>query len=873
MRENNFDEKKVGHPVAIGQRVTATLRRLMPVLSLFLFVIALWVLHQKLKGFHYNEILHTIEDLPGQRLLLAFGLTLGSFLLLTGYDTLSLCFIRHRIDYGKIALTSFISYAFSQNIGLPMLSGGTVRYRLYSGWGLSALEIGKVIVFNGLTFVLGFLTVGGAIFLLKPLAIPASLHFPFFRSLYPLGFIFLSLVGCYLLWSVFLKKRPLMVLEQEFAFPSMGISLTQIALSSMDWITAAGVIYVLLPHSTPLSFPYFLSIFMLAQIAGLASQIPGGLGVFEAIVLLFLSPVLPASVILGSLLIYRGIYYLLPLVVATILLGAYEILERKERVKKVARFFGRLIPGLVPDLLAFVAFIGGVLLLLSGATPAAKTRLLLLGRFLPLSVMEISHFLGSLVGVGLILLAVSLRRRIDAAYILASFLLGTGIVLSLLKGFDYEEAVILAIMLVAFLPSRRHFYRKASLISQRFSLGWIVAVFLTLLCSAWLGLFSFKNLEYSKQMWWQFTLHGDAPRFLRAMVGAVGTVLFFAAYRLLSPAVQPESLAPASSDMDRVRAIVRESPEPTANLALLGDKAFLFSRSGRSFIMYGIEGRSWVALGDPIGPREDSADLIWTFHEMSDRYRGWTVFYEVHSETLPLYLDLGLSLLKLGEEGRVPVASFSLEGSNRKWLRHIYHKLGREGYVFEVAPPEMIHSLINDLKAISDSWLKEKKTREKGFSLGSFSPEYLSQFPTGIIRKNGKIIAFANIWPGAGKEEFSVDLMRHTSDAPHGIMDYLFTHIILWGRQEGYRWFNLGMAPLSGFEDRSLAPLWNRLGAFVFRHGEHFYNFQGLRQYKDKFDPEWEPKYIALPGGLALPHILANVASLVSGGIKGVVAK
>ena len=118
-----------------------------------------------------------------------------------------------------------------------------------------------------------------------------------------------------------------------------------------------------------------------------------------------------------------------------------------------------------------------------------------------------------------------------------------------------------------------------------------------------------------------------------------------------------------------------------------------------------------------------------------------------------------------------------------------------------------------------------------------------------------------------------MDLMRHTSDAPHGIMDYLFTHIILWGRQEGYRWFNLGMAPLSGFEDRSLAPLWNRLGAFVFRHGEHFYNFQGLRQYKDKFDPEWEPKYIALPGGLALPHILANVASLVSGGIKGVVAK
>jgi phosphatidylglycerol lysyltransferase len=289
--------------------------------------------------------------------------------------------------------------------------------------------------------------------------------------------------------------------------------------------------------------------------------------------------------------------------------------------------------------------------------------------------------------------------------------------------------------------------------------------------------------------------------------------------------------------------------------------------------MYSIEGRSWVAFGDPIGPKEERADLIWTFHEMVDRYRGWTVFYEVHSENLPLYLDLGLSLLKFGEEGRVPVASFSLEGSSRKWLRHIYHKLEKEGCIFEIIPPENVPALLTDLKAISDSWLSEKHTREKGFSLGFFNPEYMSQFSLAIIRKNGKIIAFANIWPCAGKEEFSIDLMRHTGEAPQGIMDYLFTHLILWGKQEGCHWFNLGLAPLSGLEDRALAPLWNRLGAFVFRHGEHFYNFQGLRQYKEKFDPVWEPKYIALPGGLALPHILANVASLVSGGIKGVVAR
>jgi len=115
--------------------------------------------------------------------------------------------------------------------------------------------------------------------------------------------------------------------------------------------------------------------------------------------------------------------------------------------------------------------------------------------------------------------------------------------------------------------------------------------------------------------------------------------------------------------------------------------------------------------------------------------------------------------------------------------------------------------------------------------------------------------------------------MRYLEESPHGIMEYLFIQLILWGKKEGYHWFNLGMAPLSGLESLELAPLWNRLGAFVFTHGEHFYNFQGLRQYKEKFHPEWSPKYLACPGGMALPRIFTNLGSLISGGVKGVVSK
>jgi phosphatidylglycerol lysyltransferase len=187
--------------------------------------------------------------------------------------------------------------------------------------------------------------------------------------------------------------------------------------------------------------------------------------------------------------------------------------------------------------------------------------------------------------------------------------------------------------------------------------------------------------------------------------------------------------------------------------------------------------------------------------------------------------------------------------------------------------PESVAAHLEELKNISDAWLTEKSAREKGFSLGFFQPDYIRRCPVALVIRNKQIEAFANLWTGAQLEQLSLDLMRYLPEAPEGVMEFLFVCLMLWGKEQGYRWFNLGMAPLSGLENRALAPLWNRLGAFVFRHGEHFYNFQGLRQYKDKFDPEWRPRYLASPGGLALPQIFANLATLISGGIKGVVAK
>ena len=319
--------------------------------------------------------------------------------------------------------------------------------------------------------------------------------------------------------------------------------------------------------------------------------------------------------------------------------------------------------------------------------------------------------------------------------------------------------------------------------------------------------------------------------------------------------------------------IVRSASRSHAHLALLGDKQLLFDDGGAGFVMYGISGRSWIAMGDPVAAPELRRELAWRFHELVDAHRGLTVFYEVTGDDLPIYLDLGLTLRKLGEEGRVRLPEFSLDGSARKGLRQTQRRLERDGARMEILPATAVPPLIDELAAISESWLRSKSTREKRFSLGRFDPSYLARTPLAVVRRDERIVAFANVWAPEAREELSIDLMRYDETAPSGVIEYLFTELLLWGRAQGYQWFSLGMAPLSGFEHHRLAPLWNRLGALLFRHGENLYHFRGLRDFKEKFDPVWEPRYLASPGGLTLPLVLTQISTLISGGVTGVVRK
>jgi phosphatidylglycerol lysyltransferase len=341
--------------------------------------------------------------------------------------------------------------------------------------------------------------------------------------------------------------------------------------------------------------------------------------------------------------------------------------------------------------------------------------------------------------------------------------------------------------------------------------------------------------------------------------------LAVAVRQLLRPPA-PELVLPTRAEVDEAVALAQGQQGTGGHLVALGDKAILWSDDRSAFLMYAVVNQTWIVLGDPIGPREAAEPLVQAFLEHADDYQGIPVFYGAAPEWLHHYADFGLTFAKLGEDARVPLSGFTLEGADRR-LRSSERRVAREGCTFRVIPAgQVTASLVNELRRVSNDWLTGRHAAEKGFSLGYFDPDYLGRLPVALMERNSRVEAFGVLWPSARRIEISMDLMRHRTSAPHGIMDALIVDALQWARDEGYTWFSLGMAPLSGHEESPVASLWARIGRFVYGYGGPLHDFRGLRAYKDKFDPEWEPRYLAYPGGLALPRVLADVSALIARG-------
>jgi lysylphosphatidylglycerol synthetase-like protein (DUF2156 family) len=526
-----------------------------------------------------------------------------------------------------------------------------------------------------------------------------------------------------------------------------------------------------------------------------------------------------------------------------------------------------------PSVLALAVAAAGVMLLFSGATPSDPMRFLWLAQYTPVILIEISHFLSSILGLALVMMAFGLSRRLDAARMASMLLLPVAAMLALLKGFEWEEAAILLTVFVALLPFREAFPRAARLTRMEVTPGWMVSAIAAMVGAAIVGWWSFQNVDYGQKTFLGaiFDPGADAARAVRSSAAAAVLLLAFGLWRLVATPAPPRVAGDDDPDFHKVRAILAaaEDAEPGSSLALLGDKRFLFSESGGSFLMFGVRGRSWIAMGPPVGRRDERTELFWRFRELADAHAARPGFYALGPDDLPDLVDLGFSIQKIGENAAVPLASFSLEGRRRGNLRRSWRKTGEEGASFEVLGADRVCAAMDELRGVSDAWLAHHSGDEKSFSLGHFAPAYVAEFPVAVARVDGRIIAFATLWTTAQKSAFSIDLMRYADDAPKDVMDFLFIELIAWGAAEGYQAFDFGMAPLAGLEDRPLAPIMSRVGRLLFERGEDIYNFQGVRRFKDKYDPLWAPRYIAAARKWAIPILLADVGLISSGGVAG----
>lgn len=846
-------------------------RRCAGIFGMLATLVLLIVLSQHaIQNVRVDEVKAAFRDLGTLRTLMAVLFTAASYVLLTFYDRLALQMLGVRVPVGVTMRAAFTSYAISHTLGFGAITGGSARLRIYGKAGLPTRTIARIVAIAGVAFWIGvtFATT------LALLAIPRPIHLPTFDLepgvAHAAGLAVLALLAALIFGVRRALPEKLRARIELIAWPSMATMALLALVSVADLTFASLALYVLLPHAG-LSFAGFVLAYALAIALGLVLHVPGGLGVFEAVIVATIGSHASTASILGALVAYRAVYYLLPLCIALSLNAAIEsgrsVSWASALLMRATAPARRLALALSPMFFAGMSFAGGIVLLLSGAVPAEHDRLHHLVHLVPLPFIETSHLAASLVGTGLLLVAPALAQRLASGLRAARLLFLLGAMFSLAKGLDFEEAMVMLAMVALLQLAAPAFYRGRKAAFSTHNLPWLLAAGAAVIAATAIGAMFHDADRFRSDLWWHFALYGDGPRALRASFATSVLIFAFAMREWMSRprAIGGQTRLPQAV-IDRATSVC---PRSDAALAHTGDKRFLVSTDGECFIMFRPRGRTWVVMGDPVGTRDHWHQLVWDLRRLADASNALLCFYQASAELLPVLVELGLSVMKYGEEAIVDPRSFSLVGPRMKSLRNSCARARRDGLTLRIISPDEVQDWLDRLRPISEIWLDEHKTQEKGFSLGRFDLSYLRHFAIAVVLRDEQPVAFANIWRSGDGGEMSVDLMRQLPDAPPGTMDFLLTSLIEHARSSGAARFNLGLAPLSGLPGGRLAPFWARLARVVHDVGGRVYNFAGLRFYKQKYAPAWESRYLACPQGPQGFFAVGAVIALVSGGNRG----
>lgn len=839
----------------------------------------IWEGQAEFRRIDWRVTLLVMRHLHPATLLLLFVVSLVAVASVSAYDFVLRRHFRLPIGYWATFRYSWIANTSNSVIGFAGVAGAALRTYLYRSRGISVQTISASIAFLSTITITGIsLMAWGGIIGLLPIRIiihahPWTVYAVWAFALYLPGYLLLQRTAFYAKWL----NRDLPRMNASTIAASAGASLVEWTFAGIAFWTIAST---LLPG---LSLRTGLGLYTIAAIAGLVSLAPGGIGGFDLTALLGLNALgYPPEKTAAVLVLFRILYYLLPWFIG-LAMAAFEFAADRRKVPETTsmdtveqalngwqrfwKFPGqyRWISEFGAWALGKLVFASGAVLLLSAATPGLLYRLRFAEELLSAPLMRLSHQLSVIIGLMLIVLSWGISHRVKRAYRWTLGLLCAGSLFTFAKAFDYEEAIFLLIVALLLYVSRERFYRIAAPIGRNRAAAWALAT----LVFAYLYelIASSTQPRFIRYLPPYHRLHlilNPTEHAIAVITGLVVTWLMLSLALILQPNRLAERGA-SQTERDKLRVFLGEAQgNLLTHLLFVGDKSFFWACGNHVLIPYAVIRNKFVVLGDPIGDPALISDAIQECQRFADLYNLAVIFYQVSPIYLPVYHENGYRFFKLGEEALVPLSTFTLSGKANTSLRNVKNRFDREGFRFEIALPPHDPKLLERLRHISDEWLNGR--REKGFSLGWFEPSYLQTSPLALLfDPNEQAVAFVTLAPGYdGQGTLSVDLMRHLHDTPNGTMDFVFICLLEWSRDQGYSVFNMGMAPLSSVGESRSAIREEKLAHRVYEYGGFWYGFKGLRRYKEKFSPVWEPRYLAYPARVTLPILLFDLIRLIA---------
>lgn len=626
------------------------LRHLPAVLGVLLLFGAIYVVQKEFRTLKMEDITAAVEGIPKHALMVSFFWTVLAYFILTFYDQLGTIYAGHKVSYPRAAFASFTAYALSHNLGFAAVSGAAVRYRLYAQWGLSPVQIAKTVAFCSLTFGLGGMVLGGIILFVEPQAVP------FFgeRSprwvMYAVGAAMWAIVGAYVTLSTVVGRFKL--LSHEIELPHWRMAVIQVLLATVDVAATATIMYSLLPHANGLTWLRFLGIYVASYSAGLAASLPGGLGVFDTAILLGLEPYLDAPRIVGAILIFRLYYYIIPLFLAGGLFAGNEIFVRGGSMLRKAGS-GQTAVGspmqptrwsepdfAVAAATGAVALCGAMLLSLAVLVPPPDFHWV--APDLAGVAQEAGQFIPSLLGAGLLVLAIGLSQRVNLAWGATLLLLMVAAAFTLAQGERFWVSGVLVLAAALLLPFRSCFYRDAMLFRGSLQLESALPMFALIACILALAVFERRARYIDGNSWWEIVLSPAIPNSVRATIAGTVGVALVATWRLIRPG--RVDWTPWGTEARLRLATLGDQPPARADGVVWGEA----ERSGIAFRRCG---GVILGLGDPVGAESDRVSAIWRLRDLAQQEGLDPAFWRTGPDLLKVYGDLGLTAVPLGPDG------------------------------------------------------------------------------------------------------------------------------------------------------------------------------------------------------------------------------